>query len=196
MLLNILRIKLLLQPAGYNNNGEIRIYDNNFNLLRTLPGHQYETDGLAFTPDGKYLISGGDDGLVKFWDYNTGVLIRTLTHGTYLNGGTNVNVDVSPDGQFVASAGSGYNMTTKIWRVSDGQLIKTLHIDGDYGYNTVKFTPDGKYAASGLIQYGLGGLGYYGRILFWTVPDGVLAKEYVDKQGSPTSGGIRTLDFS
>lgn len=182
--------------TGYNNTGDIRIYDANFNLLRILDGHQYETDGVVFTPDGKYLISGGDDGLVKVWDYKRGALIRTLTHGDYLNGGAYVDVDVSPDGQYFSSAGQGYNMTTKIWRTSDGQLLQTLPIDGGDGYNTARFTPDGKYIISGTTQYGFGGLGWHGEIFIWSVPDGHLLKHIIDKEGSPLSGGIITLAVS
>lgn len=164
-----------------------------------MPAHQSETGSLVFTPDNKYLVAGSDSelvGLVKIWDFKTGYLVRTLTHGDYLNGGSSAQVDVSPDGKYIASAGQGYNMTTKIWRISDGKLIRTLHINGSDGYNTVKFTPDGKFVVSGLIQYGSNGLGWYGRILFWNVSNGDLAKDYTDKQGSPQSGGIRTIAFS
>lgn len=186
---------VIASGTGYNNNGDIKIYDNNFNLLRTLDGHQYETDGLVFTHDEQYLISGGDDGLVKAWDYNSGTLIRTLVHGDYLNGGTNVDVDASADGQYFSSAGQGYNMTVKIWRVSDGALIQTLPIDGGYGYNTARFSPDGKYIVSGTTQYE-GRLGWHGEILVWRISDGALVKQYTEKEGSPLSGGIRTIAFS
>lgn len=182
--------------TGYNNTGEIRIYNKRFTLIRTLPAHQNETGSLVFTPDNKYLVAGSDSefvGLVKIWDFKTGVLVREMVHGDYLNGGSSAQVDVSPDGKYIASAGQGYNMTTKIWRVSDGALIRTLHIDGSDGYNTVKFTPDGKFVVSGVIQYNSG---WFGRILFWNISTGALAKNYIDKEGSPQSGGIRTIEFS
>jgi WD40 repeat protein len=182
--------------TGYNFTGEIRIYDTSFNLLRTLAGHQYETDGLAFTPDGQYLISGGDDGRLIFWNYRTGNSVRSLFHGDYFNGGTNIDVDASPDGQYVSSAGQGYNMTVKIWRVSDGHLVHTLTVPGSDGYNTARFSPDSKYIVSGTTQYGSNGLGWYGQILVWRVSDGALVKTIIEKEGSPLSGGIRTIAFS
>ena len=60
---------------GYNNTGDIMIYDMNYNLLRTLDGHQYNTTSVVFTTTGKLLISDGDDGLIKCLDYETGALL-------------------------------------------------------------------------------------------------------------------------
>lgn len=179
--------------TGYNFTGEIRIYNKNFGLIRTLPGHDQEVDGLEFTPDRKYLISGGDDGYVRIWDYKTGAQVRAMYHGDYFTGGTYVNVAVSPNGLYVASAGSGYNMQTKIWRISDGALLQTLNVSGSDGYNQVRFTPDGQFVVSGLIQYSSG---WFGRLLFWKVSTGALVKTVTDRQGSPQSGGIRALNFS
>ena len=39
---------------------------------QTLTGHTAAARGLAFTPDGKYLVSGGDDRRVIVWDLGTG----------------------------------------------------------------------------------------------------------------------------
>ncbi|MDR0656484.1 MAG: hypothetical protein LBG22_09250, partial [Treponema sp.] len=46
---------------------------------RTLSGH---TDGVissAFSPDGKYIVSGSTDNTVKLWDTESGREIRTLS---------------------------------------------------------------------------------------------------------------------
>jgi WD40 repeat protein len=184
--------------TGYNDNntGEIRMYDSNFNLLRVLPGHRNEnseTNGLAFTPDGKYLVSGGSDGNVKIWEYKTGALVRTMVHGDYLNGGTYLNIDVSPNGQYIASAGRGYNMVTKIWRVTDGALLYTLPLHGSYGNNIAKFSPDGKYVVSGTAQYTVGP--WLANILVWRLSDGALIEKITDTTGAPF-GGIKAMAFS
>jgi len=188
---------LIATGTAFNNTGEIRIYDPQFNLIRILTGHDLETSSVEFTPDGQKLISGGHDGKVKIWNVSDGSLIRTLDHGTYTNGGWDVQVDISPDGQLIASAGKGYNMTVKIWRISDGQLLHTLPVvTGTYGYNSIQFSPNGIYIASGITSYGLGGLGWHGTLKFWRVSDGALVREYIDTIGSPSGGGVRTIAFS
>ncbi|MEP7319597.1 MAG: T9SS type A sorting domain-containing protein, partial [Panacibacter sp.] len=183
--------------TGYNNTGVINIYNSSYTLLRTLAGHLYSTDGLAFTPDGKLLISGGYDGFVKFWDYKTGALIRSLEHGDFLTGGNDLHVAVSPDGKYVASAGNGYALYVKVWRIKDGKLMATLplNIGTTGGASTVTFTPDGKYMVAATGQYKSRG-GYYGRILFWDTRTGKLSNVYEDKDGGPVSGGIKSIAFS
>ncbi|MDH3268879.1 MAG: T9SS type A sorting domain-containing protein [Ignavibacteria bacterium] len=188
---------IIAAGTGYNNTGEIRIYDSNFNLLNVLPGHGLETNSLVFTNDGQYLISGGSDGNIKFWDYNNGTLVTTLQHGTYLNGGSNIKLAISPDGQYLASSGNGDNITVKIWKVSDGSLVHTFNVNNEYiGSGNVEFSPNGFYLANGLTLSGSGGLGWYGLIRFYEVSSGDLVREYIDSVGSPTTGGIRDIAFS
>ena len=166
-------------------------------MLNVLTGHGLSTNSLIFTNDGQYLISGGSDGNIKFWDYNNGTLITTLQHGTYLNGGNNIKLAISPDGQYLASTGQGDNITVKIWKVSDRTLVHTINVDNGYnGASNVEFSPNGLYLANGLTLYGFGGLGWYGLIRFYEVSSGDLVREYIDSIGSPGTGGVRDLAFS
>ena len=57
------------------------------------------TAALAYSPDGKTLVSGGYDKVVKFWNPATGELIRTLSGHT----GWVVSLAFSHDGQTLAS---------------------------------------------------------------------------------------------
>jgi WD40 repeat protein len=47
--------------------------------LFTLGGHKLDVDALAFTPDGRFLVTGGTDTVIKFWDIKTGQETRTFT---------------------------------------------------------------------------------------------------------------------
>jgi len=47
--------------------------------LFTLSGHKFDINGLIFTPDDRYLLSGSVDTTIKFWDMRDGQLTRTIT---------------------------------------------------------------------------------------------------------------------
>ncbi|SLM38280.1 nacht and wd40 domain protein [Lasallia pustulata] len=46
--------------------------------LKTLEGHSSFVKAVAFSPDGKQLVSGSDDMTVRIWDAATGVTLQTL----------------------------------------------------------------------------------------------------------------------
>lgn len=76
----------------------------------TFQGHS-----LKFSPDGKILVSGGMDGLVKIWDMDSGKELRTLEGGGY------EAVAVSTDSKTIAaSTGKGI----KLWNIESGRAIR------------------------------------------------------------------------
>src|SRR5436309_7120500 len=44
---------------------------------RTLTGHESTVSLAVFSPDGKTLVSGGDDKLIKLWDVASGKELKT-----------------------------------------------------------------------------------------------------------------------
>jgi WD40 repeat protein len=100
----------------------------------------------------------------------------------WMQGGHPVDVSVSfsPDGRWLASGSWDY--TIKLWRVSDGALVRTLtgHWSGVY---SVSFSPDGRWLASG---------SWDGTIRLWRVADGALLQTYDQETGR----GVLSLQFS
>jgi WD40 repeat protein len=73
-------------------------------LVLDAGGHTADIQGLAFTPDGKMLISSSGDHSIRFWHVATGVLVRLLRLPIYGESAGDGKEALSPDGQLLAVA--------------------------------------------------------------------------------------------
>jgi WD40 repeat protein len=98
--------------------------------------------GVAFSPDGRRLVGGGEDNTVKIWEVPSGRELHTLRG----HSGDVWAAAFSPDGRWAASAGE--DSTVKVWDSHTGTLIHSFR--GHTGLVTnVAFTPDGRRLVSG-----------------------------------------------
>ena len=101
----------------------------------------YWIGALAYTPDGKILISGSRDTTIKFFEMPHLTEIRTIkAHAGWVR-----TLAVSPDGRVLASAGD--DQTIKFWEISTGRLVRTLK-GHTGGVRCITFSPDGLRLAS------------------------------------------------
>jgi RNA polymerase sigma factor (sigma-70 family) len=151
-------------------------------LERTLETGASQPWSLAFSPDSKALVVGGqkDDhsGEVQLWDAQTWKLKHVLKHDKFVN-----TVAFSAKGKTIAS-GSGDDLV-RLWDAPKGELIHSLK-GAQPGTRCVAFSPDGRTIAAG---------GTDGKVRLWDVRTGEL-KETLEGHAALFSSEIYSLAFS
>jgi WD40 repeat protein/class 3 adenylate cyclase/energy-coupling factor transporter ATP-binding protein EcfA2 len=121
-------------------------------ILR-LGGHAATNEAVTFSPDGKEVVTGGNDGLVITYDVMTG---RAIGMPIDYRGGV-ARLAVSPDGHYLVVSGSAINIApnqpiaTAYDRVT-GAVVKIM--TGNISEGSLSFDRDGRR----LVIAGLGGL--------------------------------------
>jgi WD40 repeat protein len=107
------------------------------------------TDGLAFTPDGRSLVAGSNDGGISLWDVARHVRTAVLQAGTP-NGSIGGAVAVSPNGRTIAfGAHTGTNTyAVKLWSLASHRVTETARAPGIEGVTSVAFSPNGTQLAA------------------------------------------------
>lgn len=109
---------------------------------RVFAGHTDLIFDLDFSPDGKYVATGGGDATVRIWDVQTGKELLKISPPVRI-----VNaIEYSPDGKYLLSGSPG--PITWLWDARTGKPVQEFK-GSTGGTWEVKFSPDGRYVITG-----------------------------------------------
>jgi WD40 repeat protein len=109
--------------------------------VKLLHGHADFVWDIAFSPDGRLLVSGGRDGTLRLWNVQDGQPIHVLeghTHDVY-------GLAISADNQLLISTGE--DQTVRLWHLQSGRNLKTLR-GYTGGVHSLSLSADGQLLAS------------------------------------------------
>jgi eukaryotic-like serine/threonine-protein kinase len=110
--------------------------------LKAVLSHDRPVEAAVFSPDGKSILTGGDDNVARFWDADSGQHVgRPIRHEAAI-----ASVAFSPDGKLALTGCS--DKTARLWDAASGQPVgPPLVHDGDV--RAVAFSPDGRAILTG-----------------------------------------------
>lgn len=128
--------------AAGNNNGVATIYNMDGKEIIKLAGHKKHIGTIAFSPDGKYILTGGVDNLAILWNANSGEMIRKFEGHTK----SVANVAFAPNGKYILTGSEDHK--TILWDINTGK--QELHLRGHKSEITaLAFSPNGKRVLTG-----------------------------------------------
>ena len=132
--------------------------------LTLQTGHSDDILCLAFSSDGKYLVSAGKDNVIIVWDFVLGKELRRLKgHTNAVNAvkfiSTNTLISASDDGKII------------VWDITVGKLIRIF--DNKNPVNSFDISPDNKYLAATTI---------YSSLKIWEFSDTIKPPLIIDKK--------------
>jgi WD40 repeat protein/serine/threonine protein kinase len=138
-----------LAASGWISDHRTRIWNLQTKEVIQLPPHDLGINALAFNPnDGRLLVTAGEDGSVRVWDWSAGKELRQLQPA---EGSRVRSLAFSPDGKLLATG--GWERIVHIWDSTgrdpkDWKQIQQLP-DSTGSPESIAFGPDGRHLAWG-----------------------------------------------
>ena len=141
--------------------------------VQALMGTTAKVNSVGFAPNGLTLAAGAQDGSIRLWHRNpTGWNSPTVQ--TLVAAGPAVwSVAFQPAGGAILAA-AGDDRTVRLWRISDGSLVRTL-TGPRQPVVSMAWAPDGQTLAAGATD---------GVVRLWHVSDGSLLRTLAGPAGT------------
>lgn len=135
-------ILFLFKVVLGDDQGFIKVYDQNYALIKSFRAHSYSFSRIKQLPNNGYVITCAQDNKVKVWDMSLNwLLIRTYSdHSGYVTALEYLNTDLIVSGS--------WDGTIKMWFISTGQTIRTINT-GYWVYSLLRLN-DGIHFAAGI----------------------------------------------
>ena len=131
------------QQLALANRGMVDVWDlASHSIAFQLRDHLDYVYAVTFSPDGRWIASGGWDKAIRIWDRRTGKLEHTLLGSRGFVRG----LSFRPDSKQIISCSEDRGL--RLWDIASGRSVASFH--GHSGFvHCVAFSPDGTQAASG-----------------------------------------------
>ncbi|MHA2160214.1 MAG: WD40 repeat domain-containing protein, partial [Candidatus Thorarchaeota archaeon] len=77
-------------------------------LVSSLAPNSAHVNAVAISPDQRFIVTGGNDGITRFWDVDRGVNLRTLEHQHSI-----YSLLISPDNRYLLCGSKHEPLSTK-----------------------------------------------------------------------------------
>jgi dipeptidyl aminopeptidase/acylaminoacyl peptidase len=116
-----------------------RIYTGN-SFYKIAARHDEPIRVVAFSPDGKTILTGSNDTTARLWDLGGNIIREFKGHGIWVH-----SAAFSPDGKTILTGSR--DKTARLWDLG-GNVIRVFKGHNHY-VNSVAFSPDGKSILTG-----------------------------------------------
>ncbi|MGB9181899.1 MAG: hypothetical protein WCB68_21900 [Pyrinomonadaceae bacterium] len=164
------------KTLAIGSNGHVLVFDTGTAAQKyeAIEAHNGKINSVAFSPDGKYVVSEGEDKIARVWEVATGKLFKEL-RGHFRGVQSAV---FSRDGKFVVTASK--DKTARVWNVETGESVVLKGHRGTVNY--AEFSLDGQFVVTASDDK---------TARLWNAGNGKLLAELVGHKGN-----VNTAKFS
>lgn len=161
---NTVRLYECSPAAAMMSHPEVSSRGANLSPISTFDGHSGNVTSIAWHCDGKWLVSGGEDGTLKIWDTRTSRPQRVYDHKSPVN-----DVVIHPNqGELASCDQSG---SVKIWDLGENKCSHELIPEEDVPMRSVSIASDGSCLVAANNK---------GRVYVWKMHSGVADDEQLE----------------
>lgn len=134
--------KRFLAAGGHQH---VKLYDINSlvpHAVHSFEGHTNNITSIGFNSDGKWMVTGSEDGTLKIWDTRAPLVQRTYDHKAPVN-----DVIIHPTGNQLVSCDQ--NGSIKLWNIGDNSCTHELVPEDNLSMRSVTISSDGSTLVAG-----------------------------------------------